>query len=145
MDSKVYIVVTPKLKKTTSFLVMFAFSLEKLILASSCLFVVQSVRLSACVSSAATGRILAEFGIGSIILKSDQKVKVGLQSDTLLEDLITFNCCRRHQFAIKWLPSKVIRQLGWPRVFIYVTVTRQALRCTYIAYVVHFKNFISSI
>ena len=131
----VNILLNPKLKKTTSFLVTFAFVLEKLILASLCLFVVQSVRMSACFSSAATGRILAEFGIWDIILKSDQKFQVWLKLDTLLEDLITFNCCRRHQFAIICLPSNVTRLLGWPRRFIYFTGTRHGftlyIHCLY--------------
>ena len=89
-------------------------------------------------SSAATGRILAEFGIWDIILISDQKVKVGLKSDTLLEDLITFNCCRRHLFALKWLSSNVIRLLGWLRRFIYFTGTRHGFTLYIVAYIVHF-------
>jgi hypothetical protein len=74
VDYKVHIVVTSKLKKTTNFLFTFAFSFEKFILASSYHFVVQSVRLSAGIGSAPTGRILAKFGNGDIILKSDQKI-----------------------------------------------------------------------
>jgi hypothetical protein len=71
----------------------------------------------------------------SIILKSDLKVQVGLKSHTLLEDIITFNCCRRRQFTQKkkWLPSNVIRLFGWPRKFIYFTGTRHGftlyIRC----------------
>ena len=138
MNSKAYVVVTSKLDRTTSFLVTLACSLEKLIIASSCLFVVQSVRLSTCISSAPTGSILAKFGIGGIILKSDQKNQFGLKSDTLFEDLITFNCCRRHQCATTWLPSNVIRLLGWPKRLIYVTGTRQGftlyIRCLYCSF-----------
>jgi len=77
MFSPVKILLNPKLKKTTNFLITLAFILEKLILAFSCLSFFQSVHLSACISSAPTGRILAKFGTGVIILKSDQKIKLG--------------------------------------------------------------------
>jgi hypothetical protein len=45
MFSPVKILLNPKLKKTTNFLVTFAFVLEKLILAFSCLSFVQSVHM----------------------------------------------------------------------------------------------------
>jgi hypothetical protein len=61
-----------------------------------------SVRLSACISSVPTGWIFVKFYIRNFYWNLSRKSKFVYCrtkiSDTLLEDLSIFDCCRRHNF-----------------------------------------------
>jgi hypothetical protein len=101
----------------------------------------QSVRLSACVSSAPTGRISVKFRIGSLLRKYIEKIQIWL---TLEENIWHFT--RRPEFILL-LPAKLnhhksalferngMKMLGYPRWYKYYA--NSTILCyTYIACVV---------